>query len=214
MSVLAIDTASRISAWVLRIEAAGGIVEERVIPGGLLDTRLPRAIGELLDDTIEVMVVLTGPGSYSGVRAGMAAALGVASARRLALHGAGNLLAAAAGARARDGEALVAVADAGRGGVYVAHFMYRGGRPEQTSAVERHDAAVVAPSGHLVSTTAIAGLDVRLVDPRRALAAAVPLALDRPPLVAAGLAATHAQAGTVARAVPSVDEAGHRTVPC
>ncbi len=84
-------------------------------------------------------MVLTGPGSYSGVRAGMAAALGVASARHLPLHGAGNLLAVAAAAKPGDGEAIVAVADAGRGGVYLARFVGRGGRPEQVSDVERHD---------------------------------------------------------------------------
>jgi tRNA threonylcarbamoyladenosine biosynthesis protein TsaB len=193
MSVVAIDTADRLSAWVLCTDAAGGILDEREIPGGRLDARLAEAIAELLDDDTEAIVVLTGPGSYSGVRAGMAAALGVASARHLPLHGAGNLLAVAAAARAGDGEAIVAVADAGRGGVYLARFVGRGGHAEQVSEVERHDATTVEAVQHLVATTAIADLDVRRVDPRHALAAAVPWALARPPLVAAGLAATHAQ---------------------
>jgi tRNA threonylcarbamoyladenosine biosynthesis protein TsaB len=193
MSVIAIDTASRLSAWVLRTDVAGAIADQREVPGGRLDVQLPGAIGELLDDTTSAIVVLTGPGSYSGVRAGMAAALGVASARRLALHGAGNLFAVAAAMPAGEGEALVAVADAGRGGVYLARFAWHSGRPEQTSAVERHDAAAVEPMQQLVGTTAIAGLDVRRVEPRRALAAAVPWALARPPLAAAGLGATHAQ---------------------
>jgi tRNA threonylcarbamoyl adenosine modification protein YeaZ len=127
MSVVAIDTADRLSAWVLRTDAAGGILDEREIPGGQLDARLAEAIAELLEHDTEAIVVLTGPGSYSGVRAGMAAALGVASARHLPLHGAGNLLAVAAAARPGEGEAIVAVADAGRGGVYLARFVGRGG---------------------------------------------------------------------------------------
>jgi tRNA threonylcarbamoyl adenosine modification protein YeaZ len=193
MSVVAIDTAARLAAWVLRTDADGGILEEREIPGGRLDARLAAAIAELLDDDTEAIAVLTGPGSYSGVRAGMAAALGVASARNLPLHGAGNLLAVAAAARAAEGEAIVAVADGGRGGVYLARFVGRGGQPEQVSQVERHDASTLMSVEHLVGTTAIAALDVRRVDPRHALAAAVPWALARPQLVAAGLAATHAQ---------------------
>jgi tRNA threonylcarbamoyladenosine biosynthesis protein TsaB len=193
MSVVAIDTAARLAAWVLCTDTAGDILAEREIPGGRLDARLAAAIAELLDDGTEAMVVLTGPGSYSGVRAGMAAALGVASARHLPLHGAGNLLAVAAAAKPGDGEAIVAVADAGRGGVYLARFVGRGGQPEQVSDVERHDVTAVRSGQHLVASTAIAGLDVRRVDPRGALAAAVPWALARPQLVAAGLAATHAR---------------------
>jgi tRNA threonylcarbamoyladenosine biosynthesis protein TsaB len=193
MSVVAIDTAARLAAWVLCTDTAGHIITEREIPGGRLDACLAAAIAELLDDGTEAIVVLTGPGSYSGVRAGMAAALGVASARQLPLHGAGNLLAVAAAARTGDGEAITAVADAGRGGVYLARFVGRAGQPEQVSDVERHDATSIASVPHLVATTAIAGLDVRRVGPRGALAAAVPWALTRPRLVAAGLAATHAQ---------------------
>ncbi|MEO8897510.1 MAG: tRNA (adenosine(37)-N6)-threonylcarbamoyltransferase complex dimerization subunit type 1 TsaB [Candidatus Dormibacter sp.] len=194
MSVIAIDTAARLAAWVLRTDPAGHILDQREVPGGQLDARLAGAVAELLDDTVEAIVVLTGPGSYSGVRAGMAAALGLASARGVPLHGAGNLLAVAAlAARAGDGEAIVAVADAGRGGVYLARFVARLGRPEQVSEVERHDAATVESSQPLVATTGIGGLDVRRVDPRSALAAAVPWALARPPLMASGLAATHAR---------------------
>jgi tRNA threonylcarbamoyl adenosine modification protein YeaZ len=195
VTVLAIDTASRLRALVLRTDAGGAILAEREVAGGRLDQLLPAAIAELLDDSVAAVVVLTGPGSYTGVRAGMAAGLGVAMARGLPLYGAGNLQAIAVVALADGGETLMALADAGRGGVFTARFARRGAEIEQVSAVERRAAATLQPSAELAATTAIDGITTRLVPPRTALAAAVPWALARPPLSAAGLAATHARAG-------------------
>ena len=91
MSVLAIDTASRSRSSVLRTTADGTILEHREVAGGALDRDLAAALAAVLTDDVAAVVVLTGPGSYSGVRAGMAAALGVAGARGVPLHGLGNL---------------------------------------------------------------------------------------------------------------------------
>jgi tRNA A37 threonylcarbamoyladenosine modification protein TsaB len=141
------------------------------------------------------VVVLTGPGSYSGVRAGMAAALGVAGARGLPLHGLGTLAAVAAAASMPDGGQFSAVADAGRGGVYVARFERRGPATVQVSAVRRSAADDVDGRRPLFATVPIAGLVTELIDPVRALAAAVPVAMSLPQLEAAGLSATHAAEG-------------------
>lgn len=190
MSVVAIDTASRASAWVLRAEA-GAVVDHRTVPGGELDRLLPGALAGLLTDDVEAVVVLMGPGSYSGVRAGMAAALGVAQARHIPLHGIGNLvaIAAAAGSAARR---FSAVSDAGRGGVYIADFERAGAGIKQVSAATRVDAGAVDPTRQLFAVSRITGLTMEVLDPVAVLAGAVRSALAEPPLDTAGLGAIHA----------------------
>jgi tRNA threonylcarbamoyladenosine biosynthesis protein TsaB len=192
MSIVAIDTASRASAWVLRGTADGTVLEQCHVPGGELDRHLPRALAAVLAGDLEAVVVLTGPGSYSGVRAGIAAALGVADARHLPLHGLGSLAAIAAAADAANGGQFTAVADAGRGGVYVANFERRDAAIEQVSEVRRMEAADVDQRARLFATAAINGLVTEVLDPLRVLAAAIPRALATPALAAAGLSATHA----------------------
>lgn len=191
MSVIAIDTASRTTAWVLRTTPAGRLLDRRELRGGELDRRLPAALAGVLDADVEAVVVLTGPGSYSGVRAGMAAALGLAGARNLPLHGLGNLDAVAAATQLAGGRFGV-VADAGRGGVYLAHFERRNGGAEQVSPVWRVEADEVDRSLPLFAIAEIPGLAIELLDPVRALGAAVARALAAPALDPAGLTAIHA----------------------
>jgi tRNA threonylcarbamoyl adenosine modification protein YeaZ len=189
--VVAIDTASRTSAWVLRAEA-GAVVDHRTVPGGELDRLLPGALCGVLTDDVEAVVVLMGPGSYSGVRAGMAAALGIAQARHLPLHGIGNLVAIAVAAGSA-GQRFSAVSDAGRGGVYIADFERAGAAMKQVSAAMRVNADAVDHARHLYATSPITGLASDVLDPVVVLAAAVPRALAEPPLEAAGLSAIHAE---------------------
>jgi tRNA threonylcarbamoyl adenosine modification protein YeaZ len=191
VSVLAIDTASRTSAWVVRTEA-GAVLEQREVPGGELDRLLPAALAGLLTDDVVAVVVLMGPGSYSGVRAGMAAALGIAQARHLPLHGIGNLvaIAVAAGSAAQR---FSAVSDAGRGGVYIADFERTDAGIKQVSAVTRVDADAVDHMQPLFTTSPITGLAAEVLDPVVVLASSVPQALAEPPLEAAGLSAIHAE---------------------
>ena len=191
VSVVAIDTASRTSAWVVRTEA-GAVLEQRAVPGGELDRLLPAARAGVLTDDVVAVVVLMGPGSYSGVRAGMAAALGIAQARHLPLHGIGNLVAIAVAAGSA-GQRFSAVSDAGRGGVYIADFERVGAGIKQVTAVTRVDADAVDHTQPLFATSAITGLAAEVLDPVVVLAAAVPQALAEPPLEAAGLSAIHAQ---------------------
>ena len=198
MSVIAIDSGSRDRAWAVRTATDGTLVEQRTMPGGQLDRALPGVLAELLTPDLSAVVVLTGPGSYSGVRAGMAAALGLAAARGLPLHGIGNLTAVAAIADVTEGVEFSALSDAGRGGVYVALFRRTGMILDQLSPVRRVSAGEVDGPHSVFAAGMIPGVRAQRIDPVAALAAAVPRALSRPPLTTLGLQAVHAElAGNV-----------------
>ncbi len=73
-------------------------------------------------DDLDALAVTIGPGTFTGLRVGLAAARGLALARGLPLVGVTTLEAIAAGMVARDDEVIVAAFDAKRGEVYVQAF--------------------------------------------------------------------------------------------
>ena len=130
MSVLCIDTSSRRRVVALLASRAGLIEKSDVRLDVSVGVALPRALDGLVDADIEALVVVVGPGSYTGLRAGLSAALGIAHTRGLPLHGVGTLDAVAAGwTSAAGGRGMVAV-DAGRGAVYAADCSAVDGRWE------------------------------------------------------------------------------------
>ena len=90
VSVLAIDTATRRRLVVIRASRRGELLAARTGTTAALPW-LDRALAELGVSGLEAVVVVTGPGSYTGLRAGMAAGLGVAHALGIPLHGMGSL---------------------------------------------------------------------------------------------------------------------------
>lgn len=191
MSVLAIDSSARRRLAVVRCSLRGEQLDARLAAGGATLPWLGGALRELGVEGLEAVVVVTGPGSYTGLRAGMAAGLGLAHALAIPLHGVGSLEVAARAAP--DGEAeTLALVEAGRGGVYAGRFARRGDGLELLGERRRLGLAeLVAGEPAPVSLDDLGIPGIRRGDPLRALAASVPAALATPPLRLAGLAATY-----------------------
>lgn len=112
-TVLAIDTASAELALALAIN--GECVGSFAIPAGhdhsqLLIPAIERILGSQRA-SLSGVVVTHGPGSYAGLRVGIATAEGLAFARGVPIAGVGTLDAVAAAASLRDG---IAIHPAGR----------------------------------------------------------------------------------------------------
>lgn len=98
---------------------------------------------------VDGFAVTVGPGSFTGVRAGIAAARGLALAAGRPAVGVGTLEATAAGIAGTDGAPLVAAHDARRGDLYLQVFDADGrpgGEPVLLSAA---DAVPALPAGRL-----------------------------------------------------------------
>jgi tRNA threonylcarbamoyladenosine biosynthesis protein TsaB len=104
------------------------IVATEVLPGRTSSERLVPAVREMMEvpgwrlRDLAAVVVVHGPGSFTGVRVGVSAAKGLSEAAAVPLIGVSRLalLAAAAG----SGEAVVhAVLDAGRGEFYYGEYV-------------------------------------------------------------------------------------------
>jgi tRNA threonylcarbamoyl adenosine modification protein YeaZ len=184
VSVLAIDTSSRSRVVCVLATPDGELLDAEVIRGAPAAASLPTVLGRMLAAVDTAVVVVIGPGTYTGVRAGMAGALGVVHARGLPLHGVGSLEVVASGAPGAVAGDWV-IADAGRGSLYVA----RAGDAANPSRISQ--AVFDAAGARVASTDSLDIAGLILVDPAKALARAVPLALSRPALDRAGLSALY-----------------------
>ena len=166
MSVLAFDTATRATSVAL-VNAAGEALVARDDPDPgqrpAHTTRLMALIAELLAagggwGTVETIAVGTGPGTFTGLRIGIATALALGRARDLPLVGVStraSLALAADPAAGADGfDVGLAVLDARRREVFVAGWETgsltaaapRRGAGNPAAAVARLPAAAMAPA--------------------------------------------------------------------
>lgn len=109
-----------------------GVVASEVLPGRSASERLVPAVRRLMDgagwelSNLTAVVVVEGPGSFTGMRVGLSAAKGFCEAGGVPLIALSRLALVAA---AIEGDTVHAVLDAGRGefyyGEYVGHRMVR-----------------------------------------------------------------------------------------
>ena len=185
MTVLALDTASRHRALCVLAGDDGALLDQRPLSGRDLDRQLAPALQALLGAAPDAVACVMGPGSYTGLRVGIAAALGVAHARGLPLYGIAALDIVALAAPA-DAAEVEAVADAGRGALYVARYR-RAAAVEEAHRVEAGEWRPPAAGFVAVSLDGIEGTLDASAGAAAALALAAARALATPPLPLAGL---------------------------
>ncbi len=132
--ILAIDTATRSMSLALH-DGDTLLAEQSWVAGNRHNTALAPAIDHMLSSQrvaasdLTALAVSTGPGSYTGLRIGVALAKGMAAARHLPLVGVSTLDTLAAGQPFyQSGIALIAVVQAGRGRIIVNSYRWRRGR--------------------------------------------------------------------------------------
>ena len=181
MTVLAIDTSSRRRVVCVLAAPNGELLRAIVEEDVDLDRALPPALGSLLTAGVTGIAVVIGPGSYTGVRSGMASAVGLSHARRLPLYGVTSLVPVWLAARALGAQEGWALSDAGRGAVYAMPFSGGDGAMSAAGAWSRADLAALDTHGRpLYSADALPVDALQRVDPAAGLARSVPGALSRP----------------------------------
>jgi tRNA threonylcarbamoyl adenosine modification protein YeaZ len=175
MIVLAIDTSSTICA-VCVYDAGAGEERGRAVLDlgkghaehlmGVVDDALNRA--RLSFPDMDRIVVSVGPGSFTGIRVGVAAARGFALARRIPAVGVTTLEAIAAAARVEfAGVAIMVALDGGRGDINLAAYDTDGrqilvpravGLAEAARLAALHATVLVGSAANAVASAAGPGL--------------------------------------------------------
>ncbi|HEU5342397.1 tRNA (adenosine(37)-N6)-threonylcarbamoyltransferase complex dimerization subunit type 1 TsaB [Edaphobacter sp.] len=178
MRFLLIHTAGAEGSVALATEA--GVVASEVLPGRSSSEHLVSAVRRLMETAgwglreLKAVVVVHGPGSFTGVRVGLSAAKGLCGAGEVPLIAVSRLALLA-------GETGYSALDAGRGEFYFGE--YAGQRMLRETLLSRDALRAAVGSGEvtvceLKVAEALAGLRVKLVDEPLA-ETVLPLALER-----------------------------------
>lgn len=170
MLLFGLDTATlTLSAALVLREGGPGTAADRVLERRVVEppiahsSVLPRLIEEMLAGAgckvadLDAVVVGLGPGSFTGLRIGLATAKGLCYAAKKPLLGASSLtaMALAAMGEAPEGALLVPCLDARKGEVYAGFLRKRGG-----SLVAEGPEAAVGPEALLARLSGEAGAEV------------------------------------------------------
>jgi tRNA threonylcarbamoyladenosine biosynthesis protein TsaB len=182
MLVIGIDTSGRQgSVAVCRGDADGfEILQLTSLEGGTYSAQLTPQISAALQESkiekadLDGFAVVSGPGSFTGLRVGLATAKGLCEVLHKPLATV-SMLEALALSYGHPGEAVTAVQDAGRGEVYVGEYFLLNGRArlireyivkldEFAEAGIAMTSLLLTPNATLADFLRKAKLDVRLVD--------------------------------------------------
>lgn len=202
MLFLGIDTATSTAS--LALARPGEVVREEILSErGAHARELLVRLETLLASTdmavrdLRGVGVTLGPGSFTGVRVGMATAKGLAYALDVPLVGLSTLEALARAALRAAGslpDGVAAVLDAGRGEVYAARFRFAEGRLERLEEDRSWPPAKFLAA--LIPGMPLVGDGVRTLGPEAsAIGRDLPLIHPGPPL--AGVVALHAAGAIV-----------------
>lgn len=200
VNILALDSA--LSACSVAVLADGAVraVQRQAMARGQAEALLPMARAALQEAglafaDLDRLAVTVGPGSFTGLRIGLAAARGLALATGLPLIGITTLEALAAGTdpAARLGRTLVALIDSRRGDVFMQAFDAEVMPLSEPASVDPAVLDAVLPAGPLLlaGDAAPAALDLLLKSGRDAVLAANSESPD--PVMVARLAAARAR---------------------
>ena len=183
MKLLAIDTALGACQAVVTDGEAVLAVRSELMHRGQQE-RLGPMVAELMREAnlgfgdLDRIGVTAGPGSFTGLRVGLAFAKGLALARALPCVGVGALDALAASAPAGS-SAVAAVIDGRRGEVYLRLFP-PGGPPDEAEALEIADAGRLLEAFAFAARLVLVGSGAPLVAAFRPEAEVLPLAAPDP----------------------------------
>jgi tRNA threonylcarbamoyladenosine biosynthesis protein TsaB len=154
MRVLAVDTA--LAACSAALWQDGQVLARRmeVMPRGQSEALMPMVAAMMAEagvpfGTLDRLAVTVGPGSFTGIRIGLAAARGMALAADIPVIGVTTLAAVAHGVdpRARAGRTLLVALDAGRPDLFVQAFAADLSELGPVSAAPPAGVAALLPEG-------------------------------------------------------------------
>ena len=187
MIVLAIDTASPMPAVSL---SCGERLFEAALPSDRQSSeQLLPAVQRVLSDArvrlqdCDRLAVCSGPGSFTGIRIGLATAWGLSRASGIPVEAVSTLEAMAESARPRATLGLAAVLDAGRGEVILERFDLAGARACSRAAAARvrRDEIRAAARGDEIVALPPDLAEASGAPPRMLVASALALAVARAP---------------------------------
>jgi tRNA threonylcarbamoyladenosine biosynthesis protein TsaB len=210
--ILAVDTSGRSGGVALvRGDAQSfEVVASAPLAGGTYSAQLVPQIAALLEqqklglDQLDGFAVAAGPGSFTGLRVGLATVKGLAEVARKPIAAVSVLEAVAAAVQHDGAEVTIAALDAGRGEVYVAEYrVHPSGRELARELIAQHAEFVAEIRGEAKGAVGpIATPDESVA----ALAAAAGLRLLRVPMPGVADIARLGLAKLLAREVVSVGE--------